>query len=86
MIAHDNSYNRWTAGDAALFFRDRESCAAAIEGIAADDALVERLSRAARARAAESFSWPAILTAYEREALALLGRKAEIRADVASPA
>ena len=37
-------------------------------------------------RAAAAFSWPAILSAYEREALALLGRPAAVRGDVASPA
>ncbi len=86
VIAHDNPYNRWTAGDAALFFRDRESCAAAIEKVATDNAMVETMARAARARASESFSWPAILSAYEREAFALLGRKATIGADVTNPA
>jgi glycosyltransferase involved in cell wall biosynthesis len=76
VIAHDNPYNRWTAGDAALFFREDDGCAAAIEAITSDDALVRRLGQAARSRAAEAFSWPAILGAYEREALALLGRPA----------
>ena len=76
VIAHDNSYNRWTAGEAGLFFADGAGCAAAIERIVTDDALAARLGRAARARAAETFSWQAILSAYEDEALKLLGRPA----------
>lgn len=71
VIAHDNVYNRWTAGDAALFFADAAGCAEAMTALLADDALAARLSAAARARAAEAFSWPEILARYEAEALAL---------------
>lgn len=74
VIAHDNPYNRWTAGDAALFFKDRESCETAIARLVGDDTLAQRLGTAARARAAKSFSWSDILLQYEKEALRLLGR------------
>ena len=71
VIAHDNVYNRWTAGAAALGFHDVESCAAAIARVLTDDDLVARLSAAARARAASAFQWRDVLAAYERECLAL---------------
>jgi glycosyltransferase involved in cell wall biosynthesis len=71
VIAHDNAYNRWTAGAAAIHFSDVASCAAAISLALADDALVERLGEAARARAASAFKWRDVLMAYERECLAL---------------
>jgi glycosyltransferase involved in cell wall biosynthesis len=74
VIAHDNPYNRWTAGEAALFFADTDQCAHAIAQLATDDALAARLAQAARTRAAMEFSWPAILARYESEAMALFYR------------
>jgi glycosyltransferase involved in cell wall biosynthesis len=71
VIAHDNRYNRWTAGDAAVFFRDADDCANRMDEILADDALVDRCRSAARIRAETMFDWHDILTAYEREFLAL---------------
>lgn len=72
VIAHDNAYNRWTAGGAGLFFADRDSCAQAIDTLIHDDAVVARLGAVALAHAREMFSWATILEQYEREALALL--------------
>lgn len=74
VIAHDNAYNRWTAGEAGLFFRDEDGCAAAIAALIGDDAVAARLKAAALAQAAQRFSWTAILEQYESEALALLGQ------------
>jgi glycosyltransferase involved in cell wall biosynthesis len=70
VIAHDNVYNRWTAGAAALTFADEASCAATIALVIADDELTARLSASARARA-EAFRWRDVLAAYERECVAL---------------
>lgn len=74
VIAHDNPYNRWTAGDAGLFFSDAASCSEAIDRLIADDILAERLKKAALVRAQEKFNWQAVLEHYEREALALMDR------------
>lgn len=74
VIAHDNPYNRWTAGAAGLFFNDDSSCEAAIESLLGDDALAARLKAAALARAQKAFTWQTVLEAYEREALALMDR------------
>jgi glycosyltransferase involved in cell wall biosynthesis len=71
VIAHDNVYNRWTAGEAAVFFDGAEACDAAIARIVSDDALTARLSAEARVRADEAFQWRDVLLAYERECLAL---------------
>ena len=71
VVAHDNAYNRWTAGDAAVTFSSLASCEAQISRIVADDALVARLGAAARVRAAEAFQWRDVLAAYEDECLAL---------------
>ena len=72
VIAHDNPYNRWTAGEAAIFFTDTDGCERAIEAMLTNDALVDRCRSAARSRAQDFFQWSDILSAYEKE-LGVLG-------------
>ncbi|AWB26059.1 glycosyltransferase family 1 protein (plasmid) [Methylobacterium currus] len=76
VVAHDNPFNRHTAGEDQIYFSDGPSCERAIEAVLSDDALVARARCAAHIRAAQEFSWDSILHAYERECLALTGRKA----------
>jgi glycosyltransferase involved in cell wall biosynthesis len=73
VVAHDNVYNRWTGGEACVFFTDEDSCASAIEAVISDDELAARLKAAALERARSEFAWQAILEQYEREALTLAG-------------
>jgi glycosyltransferase involved in cell wall biosynthesis len=65
VIAHDNAFNRWVAGDAALYFQDRSSCAAHIARLCGDEGPLERMRAAARARWAQGFSWDGILQRYD---------------------
>jgi glycosyltransferase involved in cell wall biosynthesis len=64
VIAHDNAFNRWVAGEAGLYFTDIASCDAAIESILASQDLCNQLSNAARSRWQKEFTWPAILEQY----------------------
>ena len=75
VIAHDNRYNRGTAGEDQHFFADTDSCAAAITTLLADDAAVARSRAGARRRSTE-FDWIRILESYEAEfnALAAVSR------------
>ncbi len=66
IIANDNAFNRWVADDSALYFTDTDSCALAITQMLQDDQQVDRLAAAAHRRWSEAFTWPIILTAYER--------------------
>lgn len=66
VIAHDNVFNRWTAGEAQFFFSDVDSCDAMIDRVLTDSAAVATARMAARRRATETFGWPAVLEAYER--------------------
>ncbi len=66
VIAHDNVFNRWTAGDAQFFFGDVDSCDAQIETVLTDSAAVATARTAARQRAAETFEWRSVLEAYEQ--------------------
>lgn len=66
VIAHDNPFNRGTAGEGQFYFGDVASCADAIERVLADAAAVDGARAAALARA-ESFRWGDVLAAYEDE-------------------
>jgi glycosyltransferase involved in cell wall biosynthesis len=74
VIAHDNIYNRWTAGAAAVYFSDADGFERNVELYIADDTIVARAQAAARVRAAAQFDWSDVLEAYEREAFGLLDR------------
>ena len=66
VLAHDNAYNRWVAGEAALFFSTADDVDAALERLVADPALVARLGEAARARHASEFTWEHVAGQYEQ--------------------
>lgn len=66
VLAHDNPYNRWVAGEGGMYFGDEASCAAGIERLLADDAALAGLQSAARARHAAEFTWDKVLGDYER--------------------
>ena len=65
VIAHDNRFNRWVAGDAQFYFDDEDGCAARIEEALRAPGRVAAARQAARARFAESFTWDAILDQYQ---------------------
>lgn len=73
VIAHGNRFNRWVAGEGQLYFENEDQCDAAIRELLSSDTRVEQARLAARARHAEAFTWPIILSAYE-EALSGLIR------------
>lgn len=72
VIAHDNPYNRWVAGDAALYFKDTEECVTALDRFQKEPELVNSLSAHATERHRDAFTWSRITDAYERVLLAHL--------------
>ena len=72
VLADDNVYNRWTAGEAAAYFDSADSFERCAERFLADEAFYREKAGHARARAARDFDWNAILDAYRLEALRLL--------------
>lgn len=66
VIAHDNAFNRGTAGEGQFYFSDAAGCERAITAVLEDGEAVAAARRAARARAAD-FSWDDVLDAYEVE-------------------
>ena len=71
VIAHDNRFNRWTAGEEQLFFADVESAAAAMEKLSTDRELQAALGKAALARHERDFTFEKVHRAYERVLLDL---------------
>ena len=65
VIAHDNRFNRWVAGDGAAYFDSADSFAAVLDRLAADPAALDGMRAASRVRFAQAFTWPVILAAYE---------------------
>lgn len=65
VIAHDNPFNRWVAGDAGVYFANEDECEKRIEELAASPALRDELREHALRRWTEEFTWPQILEAYQ---------------------
>lgn len=64
VIGHDNPFNRWVAGDAGVYFSDRASCEAILDKLLGDQAKLAMMSKAARTRWQDEFTWEKILGAY----------------------
>lgn len=65
VLAHDNQFNRWVAGDGAIYFRDEAECREQIAGLVGDQAKLKEMATSSRLRHQEAFTWPAVLGAYE---------------------
>lgn len=64
VIAHDNRFNRWVAGDNAVYFSNARELDSALNQIT-DAAVIERMRLASSARFEQEFTWPQILAKYE---------------------
>jgi len=65
VIAQDNRFNRWVAGDAARYFEGAAGVADTLDTLLADPQTLGAMSAAARRRAADAFAWTDVLAAYE---------------------
>lgn len=67
VIARDNRFNRWVAGDAAVYFKDEAECARRFDEWQAEgfEARAAAMRQASRQRHAEAFTWKHILQQYE---------------------
>lgn len=68
VIAHDNRFNRWVAGDGARYFRTPTGCDALLSRLLSTEGYAElqAMSEASRARHAKAFQWPHILAEQEK--------------------
>lgn len=65
VIAHNNKYNTWVAGDAGLYFQTPDDFSTAVDRLLADDSTRQRLHEAALARHAQEFTWEHVAGQYE---------------------
>ena len=65
VIAHNNKYNRWVAGDAGLYFTTPKDAAKCVDQLLDDNELATELSRSARARFESEFTWDHVAGQYE---------------------
>lgn len=64
VIAHDNRFNRWVAGNAAVYFKDEVSLSGLLQSLLFDQQKLENMRHTARMRHQEKFIWDHILTSY----------------------
>jgi glycosyltransferase involved in cell wall biosynthesis len=65
VIAHDNHFNRWVAGDAGRYFTNEVTLAVLFDGLLSDEDVLGRMRVAARDRFDAAFQWDDILAQYE---------------------
>ena len=65
VLAHDNRFNRWVAGDGAAFFANENGCAKKLSEFLDDDLAIERMRLSSRARFKKLFTWVNVLGQYE---------------------
>jgi glycosyltransferase involved in cell wall biosynthesis len=65
VIAHDNPFTRWVAGEGARYFKGSEDLAATITQIEENPEILESMRQQSRIRHRESFIQEKVLSAYE---------------------
>ncbi len=65
VIAHDNRFNRWTAGPGQYYFGSMAQCRDHVARLAVDDVALSKAQAAARDRHAEAFQWHDVLGQYQ---------------------
>jgi glycosyltransferase involved in cell wall biosynthesis len=66
VIAQDNKFNRWVAGDAAVYFTDENSFETELESLLVNPEKIVSLRKNSYRRHTEAFSWNFILSEYEK--------------------
>lgn len=65
VVAHDNRFNRWVAGEGAVYFSGAEGFARCMDELLANPAALEVLRQHGQQRFKQAFTWPDVLAQYE---------------------
>jgi len=65
VLADDNAYNRWVAGEGGIYFRNEDECENQIDRLLCESELVSELQIASRLRHKSEFIWEKVLAEYE---------------------
>lgn len=76
VIAHDNRFNRWVAGEGARYFSDADAFDRVLGELQSEAGLLRAMRAASVARFESGLTWPQILGAYEGLLLQHLPRAA----------
>jgi glycosyltransferase involved in cell wall biosynthesis len=79
VIAHDNVFNRWVAGDGAAYFADADSFSRCLEDVMGSASRLAEMRRMSVHRFQSAFSWPGILGQYESLLEGLLPHERRVR-------
>ncbi len=66
VLAHDNKFNRWVAGETAEYFSDVTSLERLLREMFVSDDLIERCKEGSRKQFDKNFKWNVVLHKYER--------------------
>ncbi len=66
ILAHDNPYNRWVAGDGAEYFSNKIQCENKLSELLSNRNRINEMSACSIARYKEGFSWEKILAQYHK--------------------
>lgn len=84
VVAHDNAYNRWVAGDKARYFVDELALAAILDEILDSPEQLQQMATASRHRHRVEFTWESIANQYEQLLMSKLPARACHRPESAS--
>lgn len=70
VLAHDNAFNRWVAGDKAHYFRDETRCLKKLDELQGDAEELEQMAKGSKKRYEQAFANDKDLKAYEKLLLA----------------
>lgn len=65
IIAHDNYFNHWVAGDSALYFKTAEEFSSKLEEVLETKGMLEEMRASIKERHKTYFTWDVILKDYE---------------------
>tara|TARA_R110002012_G_scaffold160502_3_gene322409 strand:- start:9967 stop:11088 length:1122 start_codon:yes stop_codon:yes gene_type:complete len=66
VIAHDNHFNRWVAGEDAAYFENEAACEGLFDQLLNDTSRQLAMKEASKTRFYERFTWPQVLQEYEQ--------------------
>jgi glycosyltransferase involved in cell wall biosynthesis len=75
VVAHDNKYNTWVAGEGARYFDDTASLAALLDRLVDDRDTLQQMQRRSRERFEAEFTWDHIGSQYEAALLTAMARR-----------
>lgn len=65
VIAHDNRFNRWVAGQGANYFNSVDKLSDCLDRLLSDEHVLQGMRKASRDRFEQALTWPIVLSQYE---------------------